>query len=125
MTTIKKLLPAALALIFTGSAVADDLTDAAQGLCETVKSCVLEQLAGQDLPPGMEANMGPMLDNMCAKMRSQVQEVPTGHELYEPAVGCMRSMESLTCEQLQNADSVTTPECTEYERLAKEAGVVK
>lgn len=115
----RTLLPAALVFLFAGSAVADDLTDAAQGLCDSVKSCALEQMAEQDLTPEMREMMAPMLDNMCATMRSKIQQVPTGHELYQPAVGCLRSMESLTCEQYRDPGQVSTPECQEYEELAK------
>jgi hypothetical protein len=103
------------------SVCADELTDAAQGLCDSVRSCALEQIAEQDLTPEARDMMGPMLDNMCATMRSQVRDVPVGHGLYEPAVGCLRSLESLTCQQMQDPDRVTTPECKEYERLATEA----
>ena len=125
MITTRILLPAVLACMFAGPAAADELTDAAQGLCDTVKSCVLEQVATQDLTAEMREMMAPMLENMCSKMRSQVKEVPVDHGLYKPAVGCMRSLESLTCDQLQSGEQASTPECTEYERLAQEAGVTK
>ncbi len=114
------ILPAALLLMLAAQAGADDLTDAAQGLCATIKSCALEQVAKEDLTPEMLEMMGPMLDNMCTNMRQQVKDVPVEHALYKPAVGCLRSLESMTCEQMQNADDVATPECEEYEKLAKE-----
>ncbi len=120
MIRARAVLPAALVFMFGGYASADDLTDAAQSLCDMVKSCAMEQVAEQNLTPEMREMMAPMLDNMCANMRSQVQQVPVGHGLYEPAVECMRSMESFTCEQLQEPDQLSTPECAEYERLARE-----
>lgn len=122
MKTSRAILPALLMMVVNGYAQADELTDAAQALCDSVKSCALEQVAQQDLTDEMRQMMGPMLDNMCANMRSQVQSVPTNHELYQPAVGCLRSMVSLDCQQMQNPEGVDTPECTEYEKLAKEAG---
>lgn len=109
-------------VVVNSYAQADELTDAAQALCDSVKSCALEQVAQQDLTDEMREMMGPMLDNMCANMRSQVQSVPTNHKLYQPAVGCLRSMVSLDCQQMQDPGGVETPECTEYEELAKEAG---
>jgi hypothetical protein len=121
---IKMMVPALLAVFLAAQAGADDLTDAAQGLCESIRSCALESIAKEDLTPEVLEMMGPMLDNMCANMRSKVQEVPMGHGLYAPAVACMRSLESLTCEQMQNPDIAATPECKEYERLAREAGAV-
>jgi hypothetical protein len=123
---IKKItmLPALLAAFLAAQLNADDLTDAAQGLCDSIRSCALENVAKEDLSPEVIEMMGPMLDNMCASMRSKVKEVPVGHDLYQPAVGCLRSLESLTCEQMQNPDLAATPECKEYERLAREAGVL-
>jgi hypothetical protein len=70
----------------------------------------------------MRQMMEPMLENMCATMQANVQQVPAGHPLYQPAVACMRSLESLSCAQMQALDRTTTPECQEYEKLAKEMG---
>jgi hypothetical protein len=120
-TIVPTLLAGLLAMQVNG----DDLTDAAQGLCDSVRSCALENISKEELTPEVLEMMGPMLDNMCSDMRSKVQEVPVGHGLYEPAVGCMRSLESLTCEQMQDPAQAATPECKEYERLAREAGVIQ
>lgn len=115
-------IPAAiLALMLSGYSVADDLTDAAEGLCDTIKTCALEAVAGQDLTDELRTKMAPVMDNSCAEMRSQVQTVPPGHKLYQPAVACLSSMSSLSCPQLHDAGEVKTPECTEYERLVKAA----
>jgi hypothetical protein len=111
-----------LVYLLGGVAVADDLTDAAQGLCDSVKSCALEQIARENLTPEMRASMEPMLENMCVTMRAKVKEVPPNHPLYQPAVACMRSLESLTCEQMQDPQRSSTPECDRYEKLAGEAG---
>jgi hypothetical protein len=108
--------------VFAGAAAADALTDAAQGLCDTIKTCALEQMTGQDMTEEVRQKMTPMLDDACADLRSQVQMVPTGHALYQPAVDCVRSMESLSCAQLQDAGRVTTPACNEYEELARKSG---
>jgi hypothetical protein len=102
------------------SVQAEELVDAATALCETVKTCSMAQVAKEDLTPEMQQMMEPMLENMCTAMRSGVQDVPTGHGLYEPAVACMRSMAALTCEQLQDEQQVETDACKEYEKLAKE-----
>ena len=122
MITTKMILPAALVFVINGYAHADELTDAAQALCDSVKTCALEQAAQQDLTPEMRESMGPMLDNMCENMRNQVQEVPADHKLYQPAVGCMRSMVSLDCQQMQDPARAATTECADYERLARESG---
>lgn len=116
---------AALVYLLAGPVAADDLTDAAQELCNMVKSCALEQMAEQDLTPEMREMMTPMLENMCATMRRQVKEVPVGHGLYDPAVACLRSMASLTCADLQDAGRVETPQCKEYAEKAQQAGIAK
>jgi hypothetical protein len=103
---------------------ADELTDAADGLCATIKTCALEAVAGQDLTDELRQKMAPVLENNCAEMRSQVQAVPANHTLYQPAVGCLRSMASLNCPELQDAGAVKTPECTEYDRLVKAASAI-
>lgn len=120
----RTLVPALLAGFLALQVSADELTDAAQGLCDSIRSCALENIAKEELTPEVLDIMAPMLDNMCTNMRSKVQEVPVGHGLYEPAVGCMRSLESLTCEQMQDPEQAATPECREYERLARAAGVI-
>ncbi|MCB1697622.1 MAG: hypothetical protein KDI34_15435 [Halioglobus sp.] len=125
MTNATPILPAILALVLSGYSSADELTDAAQGLCDTIKTCTLEVVAGQDLTDELRQDMAPVLENSCAEMRSQVQAVPAGHNLYQPAVGCLRSMASLSCQQLHNAGEVKTPECTEYDRQLKAASAMR
>ena len=125
MTNTGKLLAAGLICVLSTWAQADDLTDAARGLCENIKTCALENIAKENLTDEMRQMMEPMMDNMCTTMQSKVQEVPAGHPLYEPALLCMRSMESLTCEQMRDEEQVMTPECKEYERLAREAGAAR
>ena len=122
MTNTKKLFTAGLIYALSSWALADDLSDAARGLCASIKTCALEKIAEEDLTDEMRQMMEPMMDNMCTTMQSKVQEVPPGHPLYEPALLCMRSMESLTCEQMRDENQVTTPECKEYERLVRESG---
>ena len=109
-------------LLAATSASAEELTKAALGLCEKVKSCAMQEIAEQDLTPEMRQMMQPMLDNMCTTMQQGIGEIPTGHELYKPAVACMRSMEQLSCEQMQNQSDQGTPECQKYAELAEQAG---
>jgi hypothetical protein len=112
-----------LGLVVTLPAHSDDLTTAAMELCEKVKSCAMTQVAEEDLTPEVRQMMEPMLDNMCADMRNTMGEVPAGHPLYQPALACMRSMEDLSCEMMQDPQGMETPECKAYEKLAGEASV--
>lgn len=111
----------ALACAVSLPAAADDLLSAANDMCEKVKSCSLAQIAESDMTPEMRQMMEPMLESMCDSMRQGVQEVPTGHELYEPAVACMRSMANLSCDAYQSGDGAETPECKTYQAMAEKA----
>ncbi|MGB5774985.1 MAG: hypothetical protein WBP89_10010 [Sedimenticolaceae bacterium] len=113
--------PAILALMLSGYSSADALTDAAEGLCDTIRTCALEAVAGPDLTDELRQKMAPVLDSNCAQLRSRVKVVGPNDKLYQPAVGCLRSMESLSCPQLHNMSEIKTPECGEYDQLAKDA----
>ena len=106
-------------LLVTMGARADSLADAANDLCEHVKACSMAQIAEEDMTPEMRQMMEPMLENMCAAMRSNIREVPEGHELHDPAVACMRSMAQLSCDDFQDGDRVVTPECQKYQEMAE------
>lgn len=115
-----RLLVSLVLIHLSAHAAADELRDAVQGLCDSVRSCALEQIVKEELTPEMRDMMEPMLDNMCATMKENVQEVAPGHPLYDPAVACMRSLQSLTCDEMQNPERGSTPECEAYEKLAGE-----
>jgi len=110
-----------LCLITVSSARAEEFAVAAQALCEKVKSCAMEQLQGAELTPEARQMMQPMLDGMCAQVQGRVGDVATGHPLYKPAAACMQSMNTLTCEMMQDADQLQTPACEAYEKLARES----
>jgi len=101
-------------------AQAEEMTEASLALCEKVKGCALEQLAEENMAPEMRQMMEPMLNGMCQAVRAQITDVPTGHPLYKPALGCMQSMSSLSCADLQGGEEVKTPECEEYRAKAEQ-----
>ena len=98
---------------------ADDISSAAKDLCEKVRSCAMAQVAEEDMTPELRQMMEPMLDSMCANMQSKVQDVSAGHPLYQSSIACMRSMEALSCEEMQDEARMQTPECTAYEEQAR------
>lgn len=106
-------------LLTAKAAVAESLESAANDLCEKVKACSLAELNQQDLTPEMKEMMEPMLEGMCAAMRQGIQEVPVEHELYAPAVACLRSMASLSCADFQDESKVETPQCLAYREQAE------
>lgn len=121
MVRMSKYRVAALSLfaLATLPAMADDIGSAANDLCEKVKACSIAQIEEQDLTPELRKMMEPMLESMCDAVRQGVQEVPRGHELYDPAVACMRSMAGLSCEDFQDDTKVETDACKKYQSLAE------
>jgi hypothetical protein len=111
----------AIALLMAAPVAADDISSAATDLCEKVKACSMAQIEKEDLTPEVRQMMEPMLENLCASMRGGVKEVPAGHELYQPAVECMRSMANLSCEEFQDSAKVETPQCVKYREMAEAA----
>ena len=125
MITARPILPTILALTLSAYSMADDLTDASEALCDTIKTCALEAVAGQDLSDQLQQQMDSVLEGNCADMRSRVQAVSANDQIYQPAVGCLRSMASLSCPHMQNASQFKTPECAEYDRLLKAASTAQ
>jgi hypothetical protein len=127
MNTMKNattILPAMLALMLSGYSSADELTDAADGLCSAIKSCALEAVAGEDLSDELRQEMEPVLEANCNEMRSRVKTVSASQKIYQSAVSCLRSMTSLNCNLLHNMSQVKTAECATYDRLLKAASAV-
>jgi hypothetical protein len=118
VTNAKLIVSAIMVFMLNGYSIADELTDATEELCDTIKSCALEAVAGPGLTEELQEEMAPVLENSCTDIRGRVQAVSANHSLFQPAVGCLRSMATLSCERLHNAGLVKTPECTEYDRLA-------
>lgn len=117
--TMKQMLFLSLGLLLAATIRADNLADAANDLCEHVKACSMAQIAQEEMTPEMRQMVEPMLDNMCANMRGRVEDVPTGHPLYQPAVSCMRSMTQIGCDAMTSGDSMHTEECKKYEDMAR------
>ena len=107
------------ATILSVSAAADDYRDASLALCEKVKACALVQMDSQDITPEVRQMMQPMLDSMCTSMLASVPEVAQDHAMYKPAVACMKSLDALSCEEMQGEGGAHTAACMEYEKLAE------
>lgn len=107
--------------ILVPTAAASEIEDAATALCEKVKACSMAHIAEADLTPEVRQMMEPMLRNMCETMRAGVREVPSGHQLYQPSVDCMRSMAGLGCQDFEDEQKLQTQACKDYQRLAEQA----
>lgn len=119
---MKWLLPA-VAVVFLLAptpAAADDLGNAMNVFCEMIKSCTLVQMGKQqNLTPEIRQMVENQMQTMCVGVQQQYVAATRTHELYEPAVACMRSMSALECPQLQSANADATPACATYKEKAK------
>ncbi len=95
-------------------ATAETLPEAADRVCEKIKQCTLSQIDQADMTPEMREMMMPMVNSLCDAMREGINEVPTGHELYPPALACMQSMAELSCADFQDAEKSQTAACQAY-----------
>lgn len=112
----------AVVLLFSVAAVsAKDLSEATSELCEKVKTCGYEQLAGQDVPPQVKATMEAMLDGMCESMIQPYVVATEEAGLEKMALACLESVNSQSCQELMEGDSPETPECKEFEAAAEKA----
>jgi hypothetical protein len=102
-------------LLLTPLVSAETLTEAAGRVCENVRQCMLAQIDEADMTPEMREMMMPMVDSMCEAMHQGIEEVPTGHELYPPALACMQSLAGLSCADFQNGETAQTPACQAYQ----------
>ena len=102
-------------------ALGEDYGAQTLALCEKVKACAMEQMNEQDLTPEMRQMMEPMVANMCANVGSHVQDVPTDHSLYQPAMECLESLNRLDCQTLLTMQGSPTAECKAYEQAVGSA----
>ena len=109
------------ALTSTPALAQNELQQAADALCENVRSCAMASVRQEDMTPEMRAMMEPMLKDMCAKVRAGIADAPVDHALYKPAVACMQSMAALSCADFQDGDAVQTEECKSYQAKAEAA----
>jgi hypothetical protein len=108
-----------LGCLFSAHALSDDFADSALQLCEKLKGCAIAKMNQSDLTSDVRQMMEPMLATMCFTMQDSIQQVPSDHELYGPALACMRSMNEMSCEDMQNQKSYQTGSCITYEELAR------
>lgn len=105
--------------LFSTNALSDEFADSALQLCEKVKGCAMAEMNQSNLTPEVRQMMEPMLATMCSSMQDNIQQVPSGHELYKPALACMKSMNDMSCKDMQSQDSYQTGACKTYEELAR------
>jgi hypothetical protein len=117
---MKKIIVALLFLISFNIAAAD--FDAKSELfCEKIKSCVLKELAGQDITAAVAAIAKPMIDTICDELKKSITaksaKVP---EDIEPDLdACMDSMRALSCSALMEGKAETAA-CKSLQKKAEQ-----
>lgn len=118
-----KLMALVLAAAVTPSfAQADELITLSNTLCEKVKSCALAEMKTEKLDDATRAMIKPMLDNMCVSMGEYTAAVAENDELRGSAVACLKSLQSVTCDDLKRGEQGTTSACKEFRDKSKAAG---
>lgn len=110
-----------LSLLISFNIAAADFDAKSELFCEKIKSCVLDELAGQDVTPAVAAMAKPMIDNMCDELKkSIIAESAKVPEDIEPDLdACMDSMTSLSCSALMEGKA-ETPACKSLQKKAEQ-----
>jgi len=120
---MKKLaLFASLMVINTASHA--DLKKHGEALCSKIKSCALVEINKQNLPQEGKDAIISIFDTQCVNSVRKY-EVDLGNAgLQEKAKKCLVSLQAQNCDTLMNAaEPVSTPQCDDFETLAKKAGI--
>ncbi|MCC2617360.1 hypothetical protein LJ739_14000 [Aestuariibacter halophilus] len=99
-----------LLCVFATTSQADNYGEEAQKACDHMRTCARQQLA--DVPAEFRQMIEQTLDGMCESMPG-TDDIPgfgAQHQLYAPAVACMKSISALSCEEIE-AGHADTAEC--------------
>lgn len=107
------------AVLLGGAAQADELGEETQKFCEKMKHCALDDVAASDLSADMKQMISQQLDMACAGIQARFDLVTRTHALYGPAVACVKSMQAMSCEDIQQSDDSVSAECERYQQMAE------
>lgn len=102
---------------------ASNLNQATSKLCDKIKSCAMQEMAEQDLPPGMEQMMTAMFEQSCTSIIAPYAGKATNAGLEQKAVACINSINKLSCGTVMSATGSKTEECKSLESAARQAGI--
>lgn len=105
--------------VCAGAVQAGSLEDSYELMCEKMQSCAVKSIAATELPPEMRAMVLQSLEGACVGIQQQFSAITKAHPLYESASVCLKSMASLSCEEIENQGERSTPECARYEKMAE------
>ncbi len=95
-------------------AAANELRNAANNMCNHIKSCVQGQMGDiSSLPPQMQQMVKSQIDNMCKNMLD-IENVSEAMVHKQAAIACLNSISALSCDQIENSGE--TPACKQLEK---------
>ncbi|MEM8501341.1 MAG: hypothetical protein AAF542_25245 [Pseudomonadota bacterium] len=106
------------ALFFGGQALAESAFNSEiSTLCEKTKSCAVAEMK-KSLPANMQEMAISMVSQACVSIEQSYAYLENGKhaDLVASATACMKSMSSLSCEEL--LDDPETQACKDYEKEA-------
>lgn len=107
------------AFVFSSQAIAEsEFATEISALCEKTKSCAVAEMK-KSLPPNMQEMAIGMVSQACASIEQSYAYLENGKhaDLVDSATACMKSMSSLSCEEL--LDDPETQACKDYEKEAE------
>lgn len=109
------------ALLLAIPVQADDLGEEVSRVCEQMKQCTLDRMAGAEMAPEMKMMITQQLDMACVGLQARFGAAAQAHALYQPALACVKSMQALSCQEIEESDDSITPECDRYQELAEDS----
>lgn len=101
-----------------------DLKEDTLALCDKIKSCVLEQVDQETLPPQVKEMMNGLFLEQCEQIVKTYERDLNDAGLEDKAHACLTSLQEQSCSALLSGqDSVKTPQCEDFEAAADAAGI--
>lgn len=84
-------------------------------MCGKMKVCVSEMFGEQAQNEQMKAMVTGIADQACKQTKIEMRDIPDDPAIQKAAVTCIRSVNTLACNQL--TESLETKECKQLEKL--------
>lgn len=114
-----------LSFFAISSTVSADIGKSTARLCEKIKTCSMQAIDEQGLPPEMKETFSKEVDAQCESIASSYQMTSIEDAgLTNKAQACVNSIEQISCDKMmESEDSMRTSACTEFETAAEAAGI--
>lgn len=94
---------------------AQGFEQAAEGYCEKLKFCAMEQVQGdQSLPEDLMPIVLGQVDSMCSNRKQNYLQVSKDYSLEKEAIACMNSFATLSCDSIDELGYSQSRECVSF-----------